>query len=319
MVLSKGRLVVALLLWVGATFASAGTIEPILELKVLSVNGDASGINATNEHEISVVVGDTVQLVYEITDAPDLGGWQDDFAKSGPASELSLIDGASWWETVSGPVVTDIDLVQRPDYGPGVERWRFLGTNGTATIPPVPVTPPPGSSLAVFEFTCDGEGDVIINGLMRPFFWPVDPASGQLGAQYSVDVLNSDPMVTIHQELGNGPAPDWSFEYEVNNALLGDITGTPLEGTHPDGTTIDLALIAAPFDPTIARFLSWELVGNIPSFPGDLSSPALSGSFVLTDNVLLTANFGVIPEPATMAILCGGMALLARRRRRLRA
>jgi hypothetical protein len=256
-------------------------------------------------HEITVNVGETVTLVYEVSGIADMNSWQDQFGISGPATELGILTGASWWELLSANTgyATSIPA-------PGV--LRILGTNSLIT-PPYAYTPDAGgSSLAVLQFECLDVGDVTVDGLLLAEFLPGDPVTGQvIPPPFDISQL-SNAHVLIHQ-LDDGQPGEWSFNYEVNDDLLGQIIGTA-EGPYADGTVMDIT--ASPLDPTSVQFLGWQLLSDSPGFPGDLSLPDLGGPFPLTSDVSLRAWFAVIPEPTSLALVCGGLALLSRRRRR---
>jgi hypothetical protein len=297
MVWKTGFLALAFVLLASAPMASAGEI--LVELRAEGTHADP--------HDITVNVGETVTLVYEVSGIADLTGWQDEFYIGGPATPLSVVTGASWWEGVS--VNTGL-FVSNPD-ATDPNLLRVLGTNSLITPPYVYTPDPTGSSLVELTFECLGLGDVTVDALLRPQFLVGDPATGQVVGEFPVSQA-SDARVVIHQ-LDDGPPRDWSFDYEVNDDLLGQITGTA-EGLYPDGTT--MAILASPLDPTTVEFLGWELLSDSPGFPGDLGLPDLGGPFPLTSDVSLRAWFGVIPEPTSLALLCGGLALLSRRRRR---
>jgi hypothetical protein len=284
----------AFVLLVSTSLVSAGEI--LVELRAEGAYADP--------HDITVSVGDTVTLVYEVSGIADLTGWQDDFIISGPATALGVVTGASWWETVSVNTGLSVD-----DTDPN--RLRVLGTNALLS-PPYAYTPDPaGSSLVELVFECLDIGDVTVDGLARPQFLLGNPETGQVISEFSIDQA-SNAHVVIHQ-LDDGQPQEWSFDYEVNDDLLGQIIGTA-EGLYPDGTMMDIT--ASPLDPGNVQFLGWQLLSDSPAFPGDLSLPDLGGPFPLTSDVSLRAWFAVIPEPTSLALVCGGLALLSRRRRR---
>jgi hypothetical protein len=249
-------------------------------------------------HELTVNVGDTVQIAYLIADADNLSFFQDDLQMTGPGTDLTLLVGQSWWEQ---------QLNCQPDtlVNRGGGLYTIIGESSISDRPYSHDVVEP-NSLALFEFSCTDLGDVVIEGLLKPYFASADPDTMEPGPPIIPDPALSNAVVVIHQVEGRQVV----LSYDVTPVGAGVINGSP-EGLYNVGDDIHLEAVAN----TDWVFVMWdELTGA--GVPGDPYSSVLD--FPIATDLDLLARFAYIPEPMSLTLLGIGAACLGLRSRKRR-
>lgn len=168
--------------------------------------------------------------------------------------------------------------------GEGVQTWEVSGGNG-------------GGWLRVEDLS--GNSDIL---LTAPTSW-LGNWSGFLGGTLSFDAKNLSP---------NGTVIDWPGfgEIRISNGSTSVLLDIAAAGQPPaDGQWQHYSVTLTPaagWGPSLASVLA-----NVTSLSINGELHAGPGEVVGFDNIQVTA----VPEPASLAMLLGGVALLAVRRR----
>lgn len=265
--------------------APAAVAGPVAQIELLALDG------GLGSHEITVTPGTTVQLAYLLTDPDKLAFPMDLLTVIGPASPLSLVSGASWWQQQPG---TSLALVDQPG------GQFFLGESRLASSP-FSHSATGMQSIAVFELTCEGPGDVVIQAFNNVALARSEDFVTQPLEPYDTSQLAfSAGRVTIHQ----GPAEPIirvaDGQEDVGKVVIEHISAE------------FVGALALATDPGYV-FSHWEETTGSGVPGGDPSAPRLV--VPSTAPIELIANFAVIPEPMSLGLLGLGIVALVRRRR----